>query len=61
MFVWRFDYARNQAPLGFTRYRYVQTCKTHVLVLPGFTHPLEAPGTTGAGLTGVGDPAMCKS
>jgi hypothetical protein len=54
LFVWWFGYARNQDPLGFTRY--VQT-----RVLPGYKHPLEEPGTTGAGLTGVGDPAICKA
>ena len=48
LFVWGFVYARNQGPLCFTRY--VQT-----RVLPGYTRPLEEPGNTGAGLTGVGD------
>ena len=49
LFVWGFVYARDQGPFNFTRY--VQT-----RVLPGYTRPLEGPGTTGAGLTGVGDP-----
>jgi hypothetical protein len=44
LLIWGFVYARSQGPLGFTRY--VQT-----RVLPGYTRPLEEPGTTGAGLT----------